>query len=498
LSSSNNNNNNSDTTNIPIKERALVLQGGGSLGAYAAGAYKALYELLSKKDAKDGKEKSTTFDIIAGTSIGAINAAILVSYVIENGTYEGSAERLIDFWNYLSKESIAETNPFFKPWWDYWHIINKSVASGEAARRYYSAKEFVISGVPNVFSPLVPLPDNKFFDSYNNTWYRFNNQPLKRSLERFAKFPIATDHEANQPRLILVAVDIADGVPITFDSYPKEDGSRKTEYGRFISHNDKEIGFEHVLRYDKGITSDHVIASGSYPVNFDFAKIEVESYKSEPTIRQADLEKATSGNNNGYRKEIRHFWDGGLMTNTPLMQLVLLHRSYWYRVRGLKDAVPRLGVCVINLHPKKQAEIPTDRDGVINRNSDITFSDRTDREKVMLLLISDYVDLVKALIKMAKEHGVEDDLINNLLNQKTKFHGEFLRSGRFQDIIEGQFQIDEIIRVDRKNDKHTISNKTFDFSSKSIKLLLEQGYNDAHDELNMYETQLERKMVGYD
>ena len=29
------------------------------------------------------------FDIIAGTSIGAINAAILVSYVVENQTYEG-------------------------------------------------------------------------------------------------------------------------------------------------------------------------------------------------------------------------------------------------------------------------------------------------------------------------------------------------------------------------------------------------------------------------
>jgi NTE family protein len=107
-----NSGNNDISTNIPIKERALVLQGEGSLGAYAAGAYKALYELLSKKDAKEGKEKSTTFDIIAGTSIGAINAAILVSYVIENGTYEGSAERLIDFWNYLSKESIVETNPF--------------------------------------------------------------------------------------------------------------------------------------------------------------------------------------------------------------------------------------------------------------------------------------------------------------------------------------------------------------------------------------------------
>ena len=48
-------------------------------------------------------------------------------------------------------------------------------------------------------------------------------------------------------------------------------------------------------------------------------------------------------------------------------------------------------VCVINLHPKKQAEIPTNRDSIINRTLDITFSDRTDREEVMLLLISDYV-----------------------------------------------------------------------------------------------------------
>jgi NTE family protein len=58
---------------------------------------------------------------------------------------------------------------------------------------------------------------------------------LKRSLEKFVKFPIATSYEENQPRLILVSVDVADGLPITFDSYAKEDGSRKTEYGRFIS-----------------------------------------------------------------------------------------------------------------------------------------------------------------------------------------------------------------------------------------------------------------------
>jgi predicted acylesterase/phospholipase RssA len=40
-------------TDIPEKERALIFQGGGSLGAYGAGAHRALYELLSKKDTDD-------------------------------------------------------------------------------------------------------------------------------------------------------------------------------------------------------------------------------------------------------------------------------------------------------------------------------------------------------------------------------------------------------------------------------------------------------------
>lgn len=117
-------------TDIPEKERALVLQGGGSLGAYEAGAYRAIYEFLSKRDEEGGVKGRPMFNIVAGTSIGAINAAVLVSYVVKNQTYEGSAERLVDFWNYLSKDSMVDTNPFFKPWWDYWHAIN-----GDCVRR---------------------------------------------------------------------------------------------------------------------------------------------------------------------------------------------------------------------------------------------------------------------------------------------------------------------------------------------------------------------------
>jgi predicted acylesterase/phospholipase RssA len=52
---------------IPEKERALVLQGGGSLGAYSAGVYSALYESLSRMDAEEGNKGKPIFDIIAGT-----------------------------------------------------------------------------------------------------------------------------------------------------------------------------------------------------------------------------------------------------------------------------------------------------------------------------------------------------------------------------------------------------------------------------------------------
>ena len=72
---------------------------------------------------------------------------------------------------------------------------------------------------------------------------------------------------------------LPDGVPVTFDSYAKEDGSRKTEYGRYLKQQDgKEIGFERIIRYNDGITVDQVMASGCFPVNFDYALLEVESY----------------------------------------------------------------------------------------------------------------------------------------------------------------------------------------------------------------------------
>jgi len=150
-------------------QRALVLQGGGSLGAYEAGVFEVLYYWI-KKDIDDDEN---IFDIVAGTSIGAINAAFLVSYVIKKRreeikdvgeSWKGSAEELKEFWKsrLASNINLNKWWPFSwdeKSWtlaWDILSRINSFVATGEAARRYYSAKEFIISGASNVFLPNLP------------------------------------------------------------------------------------------------------------------------------------------------------------------------------------------------------------------------------------------------------------------------------------------------------------------------------------------------------
>ena len=451
-------------------QRALVLQGGGSLGAYEAGSYQALYEKITKADIEKGENEKPFLNIVAGTSIGAINAAIIVSYVTENKTWEGSSERLNEFWEYLSKESPLDQIPGFTAWWDYLHDhIYAGFASGEAARRYYSSKQFAITGVPTVFSPLVPLVDTRYFDP-QNIWYRFDSGPLKRSLERFARFPISTTYDDKsslpQPRLILVSVDVAEGAPVTFDSYETEDGSRKSEYGKYITYNGKVVGHEHIIRYNDGITADHVIASASVPINYSYTPLEVESFNTD---------------NANYEKNLRYFWDGGIMSNTPLTQLVNLHRLYWLKVKGLTDTVPKLSIGIINVHPVKQDAIPWDRDGVINRSNDITYSDRTGREQQALLLVSDYVDLSRELIKIAKDAGATEDAINNLLNRNSMNHGIAIKPRKYSDMLIGQFEIEKVIRINRKNDENTISNKIFDFSPRTIKHLRESGYRNTID-----------------
>jgi NTE family protein len=484
--------------------RALIFQGGGSLGAYEAGAYKAINEDITAYFRTEGRENEPIFHIVSGTSIGAINAALLVSYVKENKTWEGSAERLIAFWDYLSIQSIVENIPYFTHYWDSWRRLDRRVASGESARRYFSTKEFILRGVPNVFVPKMPLLDNRFHDP-SNTWYVYDNRPLKESLEKFAKFPISTSFENNEPRLLLIAVDVQDLTPVVFDSYEKEDGTRKSEYGRYgkvkfgLSEKDSEDieGFEHVIRYDDGIRADFVLASCSVPVNYDYTKLSVESRAmvGDESADTGDTNRPSSSSPSIRRNSLRSFWDGGLLANTPLRQTILAHREYWYRVRKLKENIPGLRYGIINLHPAKQDYLPSDYDGVVDRKNDIIFHDRTRFDENMAVLMSDFIRLAKSLVKLAEENGASKESIRRILKEETK--AVYLATGkhvRIEDLLMANVDVDFVVRLERKNDSHTISNKTFDFSKTTIQQLIQDGYQETKEQMKGVVEKIKREV----
>jgi predicted acylesterase/phospholipase RssA len=476
----------------PDFHRALIFQGGGSLGAYEAGAYKAIKEDLSEYFRAEGRDNNEPiFHIVSGTSIGAINATLLVSYVKENKTWEGSGERLVEFWEYLSTQSSVDNTPYFTHYWDSWHKLDKRIASGESARRYFSTKEFIMKGVPNVFVPRTPLSDNRFFDPLN-TWYIYDNRPLKESLEKFAKFPISTSFENNEPRLLLVAVDVQEATPVIFDSYQKEDGTRKSEYGRYgrlkfdgLSKNSEE-GYEHVIRYNDGIKSDFVLASCSVPVNYDYTGLNVEN-------RQLAMggggDNVEVGNNKRHSSStvsntVRYFWDGGLLANTPLRQTVIAYRQYWLKVRKVHENLPVLRIGIINLHPLKQEYLPSDYDRVVDRKNDIIYHDRTEFDEYVAVLLSDFQLLASSLIKLAEENGVNKELLQKILQERIKTVN--LQTGQpllYDDLIKARVDVDFVVRLERKNDPHTISNKTFDFTKTTIKQLLDDGYEETKPQL---------------
>jgi len=87
-------------------ENVLILQGGGSLGAFGCGVFKAL------------ANNNVKLDIIAGTSIGGVNAAI-----IAGSTEDKHPEKTLEqFWLELSENSKAVENfsslhsPSFMEW----------------------------------------------------------------------------------------------------------------------------------------------------------------------------------------------------------------------------------------------------------------------------------------------------------------------------------------------------------------------------------------------
>jgi hypothetical protein len=462
-----------------MSSRALVLQGGGPLGAYEAGVFRVLHDWFSKQ-----KSDKNFFDVIAGTSIGAINAAIITSYVKErrkkgfsvSESWKGSANKLENFWNYVSSD------PQISYMWSYHWInwkkkggINSKIASEEAARRYYVTKEFLWDGAERVFSGPEIIYDEKFFDQ-SNIGYRYSNKPLrdtlqgKEGVEGFAKFPIETNADDNEPRLLVISVDIQESATVAFDSYPDKDGSRKSEYGRGESRLGEDTKEEHryVIRYDDGIRLEHVMASASVPLFYDFTVIK----------------ESNSGSD-------RYFWDGALLSNTPLRELISEHTLFWKEKLGSGNPldalwggrkvqeVPDLDVYIVNVWPTKENHIPHDQDLTKDRMYDIMGCDKTDYDLKVATIVSDYLDLTFELISLAKDKRISKEEVSKILNKLARSRFRTGEPRKYMDLLKGKFDVNEVLRVERRDDLHSTSNKWADWSSITISSLLEEGKKDA-------------------
>jgi NTE family protein len=196
----------------------LVLQGGGALGSYQAGAYQALCHHDFEPE------------WIAGISIGAINAAI-----IAGNPREKRVTRLKEFW-----EMVSAPVP--------WNPVTKS----ERARSYFnetSAALIATFGVPGFFTPRFPPAPLWPHGSPQSQSY-YDTAPLRATLEHLVDFDRINDL---QTRLSVGAVSVTTGNFRYFDNF---------EF--------KKLG--------KKIGPEHIMASGALPPGFPSIEIEGEHY----------------------------------------------------------------------------------------------------------------------------------------------------------------------------------------------------------------------------
>jgi len=170
----------------PSREKptvALMLQGGGALGAYHIGAYQAL------------AEHNLHPDWVAGISIGAINSAI-----IAGNRSEDRVERLAALWEAISRPELPTKLAF--PAWATWQNIASNA-------------EALLFGQPNFFTPrpvnpfLVPRAAPQEVSFYDTA-------PLLFTLRRFADFSLINSRHI---RLSLGATNLATGDLEFFDNH---------------------------------------------------------------------------------------------------------------------------------------------------------------------------------------------------------------------------------------------------------------------------------------
>ncbi|MFB5600513.1 MAG: patatin-like phospholipase family protein [Nitrososphaeraceae archaeon] len=386
-------------------ENVIILQGGGSLGAFFCGVFK----VFAKNNLK--------IDLIGGTSIGAINGAIIAGSKNNN-----PAKDLEDFWmelsdsnlniipnkvffglNELKKSNIPNLNNFIS--YEFPEMIEISSAAINAS----------LFGVPKMFTPrwntLQPFPylgkdiSNTFFGNYffSNWTYFYDHSPLEQTLEKYIDYnklsPKSKNHQ-NFIRLVVTGVNVLTGEPVIFDSAKMK------------------------------IESKHLLASCGYPI-YGFPWVEVE-------------------------KGV-YVWDGSLLSNTPL--------------REIMESSPRNDkhIFIVENYPREITCLPSNFTEVQDRAKDIMFSDKTLHDIQTSRLITSQIQLIEKLYREWETNQ------NNHTSNYTDTEIKLIKEEYNKLINNYGAEIHCVTKISRNRMESPHVMKNADFSQKTIHELINQG-----------------------
>lgn len=347
---------------LPYENIALVLQGGGALGAYQGGVFQALHEA------------GIELNWVAGISIGAINAAI-----IAGNAPQDRVAALRGFWEGITAGHGgllgAALDAMEKP------------TRGTNMRRWLNdahAAVALVHGAPGFFTPRVPPPYVQPAGSREAVSH-YDTAALRRTLLDHVDFDRIND---GGMRISLGAVNIRSGNFVYFDN--------RTDV----------------------IRPEHVMASGALPPGFPPIEVDGELY-----------------------------WDGGLVSNTPL-QWVVQDRPMRDTIAFQVDLWSALG------------QLPRDLTEVAMRQKEIQFSSRT------RLNTDQFMQLQRLRVALRKLLGQVPPAL--LETEEAKLLSQAAASTVFR-----------VVHLIYRTRQHESDSKDYEFSRRSMREHWEAGHLDA-------------------
>lgn len=210
-----------------VGQVVLVMQGGGALGAYHLGVYEALHEA--------GVEP----DWVIGTSIGAINAALIAGNAVSD-----RLDKLRRFWELVEQTPTAAlarsfVPPMLRAMTPMWNPVDPGLD------RYVANLAALSVGIPHFFEPNPALLAGLQAPVGVEAAAVYRTAPLRETLASL----IDMDRlNAARTRMTVGAVHVTSGTMRYFDSR------------------------------DQALTLDHVMASGALPPAFGAVRIDGEPY----------------------------------------------------------------------------------------------------------------------------------------------------------------------------------------------------------------------------